>query len=123
MLVGGRYDVWERKCVLSKFVIKNGDIKIFYAKRKHDDDDETIRSMTGKAARKMKRIQKMLLRGGKGRDLIPSISIMNEEIVCERKRATFLWLGRFDSSSRAGDSTIWNAPLLSCRNSFRLGLR
>ena len=42
----------------------------------------------------MKRVQKMLLRGGKGRDLIPSISILNEEIVCERKRATFLWLNQ-----------------------------
>ena len=91
-LTGGRYDVWERKCVLSKFVIKDGDVKIFYAKSKHDA--EQLDASRGRVARKMKRIQKMLLRGGKGRDLIPSISILNEEIICERKRAQFLWLNQ-----------------------------
>ena len=39
-LTGGRYDVWERKCVLSKFVIKNGDIKMFYAKKKGDPEEK-----------------------------------------------------------------------------------
>jgi len=91
-LTGGRYDVWERKCVLSKFVIKDGDVKIFYAKSKHDA--EQLDASRGRVGRKMKRIQKMLLRGGKGRDLIPSISILNEEIICERKRAQFLWLNQ-----------------------------
>ncbi|KAH8061414.1 Lys63-specific deubiquitinase [Aureococcus anophagefferens] len=71
-LTGGRYDVWERN--------------------KHDA--EQLESARGRVGRKMKRIQKMLLRGGKGRDLIPSISILNEEIICERKRAQFLWLNQ-----------------------------